>query len=48
MAPWAKFMMPMMLKRKAKPSATAMYIDDRTSMLTREVIASCMNSLYAV
>jgi hypothetical protein len=35
-------MMPMMLKRKAKPSATAIYIDDSTSMFMSEVIASCM------
>ena len=40
MAPWAKFRTPMMLKRKAKPNATNMYIDDNTSMFTIDATVS--------
>ena len=52
MTPWAKFKIPMMLKRKVNPKASKIYMDDRTKAFTivatisKTVASGIDDSLY--
>jgi hypothetical protein len=45
MTPWAKFKIPMMLKRKVNPSPSKMYMDESIKAFrqeaTRSIIVAC-------
>jgi hypothetical protein len=45
-APWAKFRMPIMLKSKAKPNATNIYIDDSIRALITVIRVSCIQTFF--
>src|SRR4030043_1376085 len=45
-APWAKFRIPIMLKSKAKPNATNIYIDDNIRTLTTVIRVSCIHPSF--